>query len=113
MPQNKIKVITSGAAGGRIDSTKILITDLGETQNDELLFALKKKMKRKFNYPSGKTNFGVSAIHSREKVHQNFKDLVKSGKLDCTGSLGSAAHLTGSLGFALVAEAMRILSHAD
>lgn len=111
--KEKIKIITSGAAGGRIDPTKILVSDLGKTQNDELLFALKKKMKRKFNYPSGEVVFGVSAIHSREKVHQNFKELVKSGKLDCSGSLGSAAHLTGSLGFALAAEAMRILSHAD
>jgi tRNA A37 threonylcarbamoyladenosine dehydratase len=103
-----IPLIVTGAAGGKIDPTKIRVTDINESYNDKLLASIKKKLRTHYNFPRGKKKFKIPCIFSEEKPRYptqggsiSFtKTCNINGKIDCQSGLGSVVFVTGTFGFA-------------
>lgn len=110
--RNKIKVITSGGAGGKLDPTRILIADLSRTEQDPLLAKVRNNLRRLHGFTRNpKRRFGVEAVYSTEPVRYDQGDGTvcherpQSGgpvKLDCATGFGAVTHLTGSFAFVAV-----------
>ena len=61
-------VLTVGGAGGRRDATRIRCGDLGESQGDELLRQVRKKLRRDHGFAQGEGNiYNVPCVFSNEK----------------------------------------------
>ncbi|HEX7156607.1 MAG TPA: tRNA threonylcarbamoyladenosine dehydratase [Burkholderiaceae bacterium] len=121
-------VVTCGAAGGRIDPTRIRCDDLARALGDPLLSKVRYRLRRDYQFPraaAGRSGggagarlprFGVPAVFSDEPVRTA---LVEAGPADsgeapertagaplaCAG-YGSTVVLTAPLGFAAAARAL-------
>ncbi|MGB7816926.1 MAG: tRNA threonylcarbamoyladenosine dehydratase [Methylotenera sp.] len=109
---NKLALITTGGAGGRLDTTKIKVADLADVQGDKLLAKVRNQLRRDFHFPkatSGKrpARFGIPAIYSDEQIIKpeascdaDAGDVDNSiTGLNCAG-YGSSVCVTASFGFA-------------
>jgi len=64
-----IPIVVAGAAGGQIDPTKILISDLSATTQDPLLAKVRSILRREYGFPRGlKKRFGIPAVFSTEPL---------------------------------------------
>ena len=99
-------VVTCGGAGGKRDPAQVRVEDLARTENDRLLFFLRKKLRSRFGFPS-RGKFHVPCVCSPEPVFwptgcpvPNDEDaLTGAAPLNCDGRLGAACFLTGVFGF--------------
>ena len=71
--QQKITLIMTGGAGGRLDATKIKVADLSAVQGDKLLAKVRNLLRRDFNFPKASNTkksakFGVQAVYSDENI---------------------------------------------
>lgn len=98
--RNKIPLVTTGAAGGKTDPSKIKITDLADTQNDMLLRKVRRKLRKDYQIDNEGGKFHITSVWSIERIHKPENCDLKSGRLDCQNSLGSAGFVTGAIGFA-------------
>jgi tRNA A37 threonylcarbamoyladenosine dehydratase len=96
--QNKKKLITVGAAGGKQDPTQICVDDLSRTINDMLLTRVRKKLRQNYRFPRGAKKFKIMSVYSKElayypqaqgEVCQN-KESANGKNLDCETGLGTA-----------------------
>ncbi len=118
-----IPVVVSGSAGGRRDPTQVKVADLGEAGADPLLQQLRRRLREVHGFaksPGGKPmHWGVPCVYSTEKAVYPQADgscSVERGqgaeaglRLDCAAGFGAATFVTGTFGFALAAEVLRIL----
>ncbi|MGE9268449.1 MAG: tRNA threonylcarbamoyladenosine dehydratase [Verrucomicrobiales bacterium] len=107
--RQKIPVITSGAAGGRIDPTRLCIDDLSRTHDDALLASVRKNLRAHYGFPKAEKKsrkFGLPAIFSPEapkfpqcdgSVSSERPDELPAG-LKCDAGYGSVTHLTATFG---------------
>lgn len=70
---NKLSLITTGGAGGRLDVAKIKVADLAYVQGDKLLAKVRNQLRRDFHFPKAtntikSAKFGIQAIYSDEQV---------------------------------------------
>jgi tRNA A37 threonylcarbamoyladenosine dehydratase len=98
---NKIKLLTTGGAGGQIDPTKIRQVDLSRTQHDVLLAKTRKLLRQDYGFPRNlKRSFSVPCVYSDEQLV--FPDgnggIQSSNGLNCAGGLGSVTHVTATFG---------------
>lgn len=109
-------VLTVGGAGGRRDATRIRTADLGESQGDELLRLVRKKLRRDHGFARGEGNrYGVPCVYSNEKPLFPWADGTGSTepepgtnlKLDCASGFGTGVFVTGAFGFAAAGEVVR------
>jgi tRNA A37 threonylcarbamoyladenosine dehydratase len=118
--RRKIPIVVSGSAGGRIDPTLITARDLTRTEHDILLGLVRKKLRDDFGWTRNpKRYFGVQAVFSRENVNYPQPDgsvcKTRPGdsdgafKLDCSGGLGAATHVTATFGFVAAARVLERL----
>jgi len=112
----KIKILTTGGAGGQVDPTKVVQTDLSRTQHDVLLAKTRKLLRQDYYFSRNlKRSFGVPCVYSNEQLvypdgqgglsaqrpaHSGDKAEV-SNALSCAGGIGSITHVTAT--FALFA----------
>lgn len=107
--RHKIPVVVSGSAGGRTDPTLITARDLSRTEHDVLLGLLRRRLRDEFGWTRNpKRYFGVRAVFSRENVNYPQPDgrvcktrpavADRALKLDCSGGLGAAMHVTATFG---------------
>lgn len=100
--KRKLKVVTVGGAGGKVDPTKITVAELSKTKQDMLLKGVRKKLKRDYHYPLGRGKAKVKAVYSYEPSKKfEVCDIQKNVKLDCNGGLGTTTYMTGIFGFML------------
>lgn len=114
----KIPVITLGAAGGRIDPSKVKVRDLAKTDGDALLAAVRQTLRNRhgFSRTSGK-RFSVNAVYSDEQTRYlqvngsvgQQKPSEGANRLDCAGSLGAVTHVTAVFAFHATAKAIEML----
>jgi len=113
-------VITCGAAGGRIDPTRIRSDDLARAAGDPLLSKLRYRLRRDYGFPredkSGRIRcFDVLAIYSDEPVQPPRVDTgpdlgsAPTQGLACSG-YGSSVTVTAPLGFAAAAAALSAIA---
>ena len=112
--EKKIKVMTSGGAGGRLDPGKIRCLDMANTAEDPMLQQVRKVLRQKYNFPR-KGDFDIPCIYSDEPMMTPIELHYDQGKgfrcvcpkreneFHCCEKrniiYGSASFLTGSFGF--------------
>lgn len=116
------RVLTVGAAGGKRDAARIRVGDLGESQGDELLRQVRKKLRRDHGFAHGEGNiYGVSCVYSGEKPVYPWADGTCSTEpeqgaslhLDCATGFGTASFITGAFGFAAAGEIVRRIASGE
>jgi tRNA A37 threonylcarbamoyladenosine dehydratase len=91
---NKITLITTGGAGGRLDSTKIKVTDLVFVAGDKLLAKVRNLLRRDFNFPKASNSkksakFGILTVYSDEQVIKPNKINPKKDALEANIHAGT------------------------
>jgi len=110
--RNKIKVITTGGAGGQIDPTQIQVADLARTIQDPLAKKLKDNLRRFYNFSKNpQRKFAIDCVFSTEQLKYPQADgtvcATKSTaegpkRMDCASGFGAATVVTATFGFVAV-----------
>lgn len=97
----KLPIIVSGSAGGKMDVRQIEMADLSRTIQDPMLAKMRAFLRKHHGFPSAASgkNFGVECIFSREPVR--YPEACAASDLHhglhC-GGFGSAVAVTASFG---------------
>jgi tRNA A37 threonylcarbamoyladenosine dehydratase len=96
----KLPLVTVGAAGGKKDPTQIQLSDLNKSFNDSLLYRVRKKLRRDFDFDRSKKPYGIDCVFSPEEIEQSVElcETTNGKGLDCGGGLGSSCVVTASMG---------------
>lgn len=119
-----LPAITSGAAGGRRDGTRVRVADLSVAGGDPLLGQVRRQLRRAHGWPGGADGkpavMNVPCVFSTEPPVFPRADgtcaadpdagAEKGLRLDCAAGFGAAAFVTGAFGFALAGEVVRRLA---
>jgi tRNA A37 threonylcarbamoyladenosine dehydratase len=114
-----IRVVTTGAAGGRSDPTRIEVIDLSRTTQDALASKVRAQLRKDYGFPrEPKKKFGVDCVYSPEQVRRATSadscsadsavaeiPLDPAAGLNCAG-YGSSVAVTASFGFAAAARVL-------
>ncbi|WP_250656375.1 tRNA cyclic N6-threonylcarbamoyladenosine(37) synthase TcdA [Alkalimarinus coralli] len=106
--RNKIRIVSSGGAGGQIDPSQIQIADLSRTIQDPLLAKVRNLLRRNYNFSrNAKRKFGVECVYSTEQLvypgdegqvcHQK-PSSDGPVKLDCATGFGASTCVTATFG---------------
>lgn len=119
--QQKLPLVMAGAAGGRLDSTRVRSGDLAQATGDRLLAKVRTSLRRDHGFPkaaSGKKSaarFGISCIYSDEPVIRPDAaceaDNPGLAGLNCAG-YGSSVCVTAAFGMAAAAIVLNQLAAA-
>ncbi len=90
---NKLKIITTGAAGGKTIPTDLMIDDLNNSFHDALCAKLKSYLKKEYGFPSKPKKMNVPVVFSQE----NSTTKTAAGGLNCSG-YGSVVTMTATMG---------------
>ena len=104
---NKIPLIVSGGAGGKLDPLKICVADLSRTEQDPMLAKLRTQLRSKGICKKPKEKFGITCIYSIDNPFSS-ADVCPSAGLRC-GGYGSAVVVTSSFAMVAVAEVLKKL----
>ncbi len=115
--RNKIRVVTTGGAGGLLDPTQVTVRDLSRTTNDPLAAKVRSELRRNYNFSRNpKRNFGVPCVYSTEQQRYPSTDgevtYCKPGvpglSLDCAFGYGSSVAVTAAVAQAATFKAIQI-----
>lgn len=123
--RNKIKIITTGGAGGQMDPTQVQITDLTKTWHDPLARKVRNQLRDRHGFSKNtQRKFGVDCVFSTEQaVYPQADGSVcqtkpasngaNSGsmKMDCASGFGASTAVTATFGFAATARIIKKLTH--
>ena len=111
---NKIPLIVSGGAGGKLDPLKIRVADLSKTEQDPMLAKLRTQLRSKGICKKPKEKFGITCVYSVDNPFSNAEacGVDSSAGLRC-GGYGSAVVVTTSFAMVAVAEVLKKLSKAQ
>ena len=110
-----IPVITSGAAGGRLDGTRVQVADLAKSVQDPLLSKVRAALRRNTDFPGSEKRwvsrayfprshrFSKSGRHGLCASRSEAGEQAGSMKLNCEWGFGAATHVTGAFGLRLPA----------
>ena len=104
---NKLKLIVSGGAGGKLDPLKIRVADLSKTEYDPMLAKLRTQLRAKGICKKPKEKFGITCVYSIDNPFAN-SDVCASAGLRC-GGYGSAVVVTSSFAMVAVSEVLKKL----
>lgn len=104
--QKGIPLVICGAAGGRLDLTRVRTADLAKVKGDRLLAKVRNVLRRDHDFPKGeKSKFGLTAVFSDEHVikpeaacNADASDDTGLTGLSCAG-YGSSVSVTATFGF--------------
>lgn len=102
---NKLKLVISGGAGGKIDPTAITVSDLRDTYQDPLLAKMRQRLREHNINRELKEKFGLRCVFSSEAP--KFDTICQTGGLHC-GGYGSAVAVTSVVGMVMVAEGLKL-----
>lgn len=112
--QAGIRIVTTGAAGGRTDPTRIEVLDLARTTQDALASKVRAQLRKTYGFPrEPQKKFGVECVFSPEQVHRptNADSCAANAAfeagagLNCAG-YGSSVTVTASFGFVAAARVL-------
>ncbi len=104
---NKIPLIVSGGAGGKLDPLKIRVADLSKTEQDPMLAKLRAQLRSKGICKKPKEKFGITCVYSIDNPFSS-ADVCPSAGLRC-GGYGSAVVVTSSFAMVAVSEVLKKL----
>lgn len=114
---NKIPLIMSGSAGGRLDPTRIQLSDMASVTGDKLLAKVRNQLRRDHGFPKASNTkksakFGLMCVYSDEPVIKPDAvcetDEISLTGLNCAG-YGSSVSTTATFGFVLAQQAINQL----
>ena len=115
--RNKIKIITIGGAGGRIDPTKICIADLTRAHGDALLARTRKQLRQRHDFSKNiKRRFDIPCVYStepqryptdNEEISTAKSDCRATSGLNCANGFGSLTAVTASFGMVAAAYVLK------
>ncbi|HBS42399.1 MAG TPA: tRNA cyclic N6-threonylcarbamoyladenosine(37) synthase TcdA [Oceanospirillales bacterium] len=119
--RRKIRIITTGAAGGQTDPTQIQIGDLNKTFNDPLARKVRSLLRREYGFSrNASRNYSVPCVFSTEQlVYPTPQGEVcqtksfsadDSTRLDCASGFGAATMVTGTFGFVAAGRVVKRLA---
>ena len=112
----KLRVVTVGGCAGRLDGTRLKVTDLRDSRDDPLMMLVRKRLRQNFDFPRGKAPFGVSCVWSDEPFTQPTDcEGLPGGEIpegedlrpNCEWGYGTAAHVAGAFGLAAAGAAAK------
>lgn len=69
--KNKIRLITTGGAGGRVDPTRIQVDDLSRTIQDALASNVRARLRKEYGFTRDpKKKFGIDCVFSPEQLRR-------------------------------------------
>ncbi|MFB6434852.1 MAG: tRNA cyclic N6-threonylcarbamoyladenosine(37) synthase TcdA [Candidatus Malihini olakiniferum] len=113
----KIPVVTTGAAGGKTDPTRISAVDLAKTIQDPLAAKLREHLKHDFKVVNNrKGRLGIDCVFSDEPLlypqadgsicaSRSMAEEVK--RIDCASGFGTATMVTATFGFVAASNALK------
>lgn len=104
---NKIPLIVSGGAGGKLDPLKIRVADLSKTEQDPMLAKLRTQLRSKGICKKPKEKFGITCVYSIDNPFSS-AEVCPSAGLRC-GGYGSAVVVTSSFAMVAVSEVLKKL----
>lgn len=114
--RRKIRIVSTGGAGGRVDPLGITVNDLSRTRGDALAAKVRARLRAEYGFSSNpRRSFGIDCVHSREQpvypdgegeVSQT-RPGVPGVRLDCDRGYGSVVFVTAPLGFVAASVAVR------
>jgi tRNA A37 threonylcarbamoyladenosine dehydratase len=116
-----IPIVTVGAAGGRMDPTRVQVRDLARTEHEPLLARVRRRLRDHHGFPRGpKRKFGIEAVCSDEPVRppSRSESAASSGAqppitgLACAG-YGSSVCVTATFGLVAASRALQRLASAS
>ena len=63
-----IPLVSSMGAAGRMDPTRIKVTDLNKTHHDKMALNVRKILREKYEFPRGGAKWGIPAVYSDESM---------------------------------------------
>jgi tRNA threonylcarbamoyladenosine dehydratase len=109
-----IRIVTTGAAGGRTDPTRIDVMDLSRTTQDALASRVRARLRKEYGFTRDpKKPFGVDCVFSPEQMRRSTsadscaveEPIDPAAGLNCAG-YGSSVAVTASFGFAAAARVL-------
>lgn len=118
--QQHLPLIVVGSAGGKLDATRIRLTDLAHVHGDRMLAKVRNQLRRDHGFPKASDNkksvkFGITAVYSDEPVEKPAEACdTQAGLtgLHCAG-YGSSICVTASFGFVAAQQALQRLVFSD
>lgn len=101
-----IPIITCGGAAGKVDPSKVTITDLNKTKNDPLLSRMRKVLRKEHDFEQYKSRkYGIPCVFSIEfsRYFENDNLCEKpsgptSARINCHQGMGTCSFITGTFG---------------
>ncbi|WP_265410950.1 tRNA cyclic N6-threonylcarbamoyladenosine(37) synthase TcdA [Actinobacillus pleuropneumoniae] len=100
--RNKIKMVTTGGAGGQTDPTQIQITDLSKTIQDPLASKVRSLLRKEYNFSQNpKRKFGIDCVFSTQPpiFPKMGKGCEVSATMNCANGFGAVTMVTATFGF--------------
>lgn len=114
--RRKLRIVTTGGAGGRTDPLAVTLNDLSRTRGDALAAKVRGRLRAEYGFSSNpRRSFGVDCVHSRQQpVYPDGDGEVTSSRpgipgvrLDCDRGYGSVVFVTANFGFVAASIAVR------
>lgn len=125
--ERKIPIVTSTGSGGKMDPTRLKITDLGQTSKDPLAKAIRRILREQHGFPQ-EGAFGIQAVYSDEATRapmelnydggKGFRCVCPQGQnefFNCDNRniiLGNASFVTGAFGLACASIVVRAITES-
>ena len=99
--RNKIKLITTGGAGGQTDPSQIQIADLSKTIQDPLASKVRSLLRKEYNFSQNpKRKFGVDCVFSTQPLifPKMGESCEISATMNCANGFGAVTMVTATFG---------------
>ena len=110
---NKVPLIVSGGAGGKLDPLKIRVADLSKTEQDPMLAKIRSELRGMGMCKKPKDKFNITCIYSIDNPFSAASacdsGINASAGLRC-GGYGSAMTVTATFGMVAAAEVLKRLA---
>ena len=103
--RNKIKLITTGGAGGQTDPSQIQIADLSKTIQDPLVARVRSLLRKEYNFSQNpKRKFGIDCVFSTQPLifPKMGEGCEVSATMNCANGFGAVTMVTATFGFHMV-----------
>ncbi len=100
--RNKIKLITTGGAGGQMDPSQIQIADLSKTIQDPLASRVRSLLRKEYNFSQNpKRKFGIDCVFSTQPLifPKMGEGCEVSATMNCANGFGAVTMVTATFGF--------------
>ena len=100
--RNKIKLITTGGAGGQTDPSQIQIADLSKTIQDPLVARVRSLLRKEYNFSQNpKRKFGIDCVFSTQPLifPKMGEGCDVSATMNCANGFGAVTMVTATFGF--------------